>query len=226
MHVLLVEDNFRLGDLVRQGLADSDYSVDWVRTICEAHASLAATHFDLLLLDLGLPDGDGLSMVHALRSAKSSIPIIVLTARTGLDDRVMGLDAGADDFLVKPFAMEELAARCRALLRRPGNGLGPTIAFENIVFNPAERTILINGAPIDMGRKEKSLLEVLLRRPGKVVPRQNLEEAIYSMDDEVTPNALEAVISRLRKRLVAFKADAEVRTVHGVGYAIFSKEPK
>ncbi|WP_231565130.1 winged helix-turn-helix domain-containing protein [Sphingomonas sp. Ant H11] len=150
------------------------------------------------------------------------MPILVLTARGGLDDRVMGLDAGADDYLVKPFQIPELAARCRALLRRPGASLGTHLTVGNVILDSAERSVTVGGTPVDATPREVDLLECLLRRAGHVVAKPALEGALYSMDAEVTPNALEACVSRLRKRLTSAAADVQIRTVHGVGYALFA----
>ena len=150
------------------------------------------------------------------------MPILILTARGGLDDRVLGLDAGADDYLVKPFQIPELAARCRALLRRPGASLGTELTVGNVVLHSAERSVKVSGQPIEATPREVDLLECLLRRAGHVVAKPALEGALYSMDAEVTPNALEACVSRLRKRLASGGADVQIRTVHGVGYALFA----
>ncbi len=222
MRLLLVEDNSRLAGLVREGLDRQGFAVDWCETVEGAHAARQVCDYDLMLLDLGLPDADGLELIRAMRRAKDATPILILTARGGLDDRVAGLDAGADDYLVKPFQIPELAARCRALLRRPGATLGTTLSAGNILMNPAERTVIVAGCVMDAPPREAALLEHLLRRAGHVVPKPALESALYSMDAEVTANALEATVSRLRKRLTNATADVQIRTVHGVGYALFA----
>jgi DNA-binding response OmpR family regulator len=144
----------------------------------------------------------------------------MLTARGGIDDRVSGLNAGADDYLVKPFQIPELAARCRALLRRPGASLTTTLACGNVALDPAVRSVTIGSAPVEMPPRETNLLENLLRRAGHVVTKAALENSLYAMDAEVTPNALEAVVSRLRRRLGAAGADVTIRTIHGIGYVI------
>lgn len=222
MRLLLIEDNARLGSLVREGLRPQGFAVDWVETVDEAELATKVATYDLLLIDLGLPDGDGLDLVRHVRRKKDATPILVLTARGGLDDRVAGLDAGADDYLVKPFQMPELAARCRALLRRPGASLGTQLTAGNVVLDTAARSVGVAGATIDSTPRETNLLEVLLRRAGNVVAKPTLENTLYAMDAEVTPNALEAAVSRLRKRLAAAGADVHIRTVHGVGYALFA----
>lgn len=222
MRLLLVEDNARLADLVRAGLDRQGFAVDWVDTVEGAEHAQKVSCYDLLLVDLGLPDGEGLDLIRAMRRRRNSIPILVLTARGGLDDRVIGLDAGADDYLVKPFQIPELAARCRALLRRPGNAIDLVLTAGNIALYTSERAIQIGGQPIDVSPREVALLEHLLRRSGHVVAKPALENALYSMDAEVTPNALEATVSRLRKRLTAASADVQIKTVHGIGYALLA----
>lgn len=222
MRLLLVEDNARLASLVREGLDRQGFAVDWYETVEGAELAMKLAVYDLMLIDLGLPDGDGLDLVRNVRRRKDTTPMLVLTARSGLDDRVNGLDAGADDYLVKPFQIPELAARCRALLRRPGASLGTQLGAGNLVFDSAARSVSVAGRSVEATPREADLLEALLRRTGAVVAKPALENALYSMDAEVTPNALEASVSRLRKRLAAAGADVEVRTVHGVGYALFA----
>ncbi|MBP2278303.1 response regulator [Sphingomonas sp. PL20] len=222
MRLLLVEDNARLASLIREGLDRQGFAVDWCETVDGADHALKITDYDLMLLDLGLPDGEGLDLVRTLRRRRDTMPILVLTARGGLDDRVLGLDAGADDYLVKPFQIPELAARCRALLRRPGASLGTELTVGNVILHAAERSVAVAGLPVEATPREVDLLECLLRRAGHVVAKPALEGALYSMDAEVTPNALEACISRLRKRLTSAGADVQIRTVHGVGYALFA----
>jgi DNA-binding response OmpR family regulator len=222
MRLLLVEDNARLASLIREGLDRQGFAVDWCETVDGADHALKINDYDLMLLDLGLPDGEGLDLVRALRRRQDMMPILILTARGGLDDRVLGLDAGADDYLVKPFQIPELAARCRALLRRPGASLGTELTVGNVILHSAERRVSVGGQSVDATPREVDLLECLLRRAGHVVAKPALEGALYSMDAEVTPNALEACVSRLRKRLTVAGADVQIRTVHGVGYALFA----
>lgn len=222
MRLLLVEDNARLAGLIREGLQGQGFAVDWCGTVEGAESAQKINDYDLLLLDLGLPDGDGLALVRAMRRHRDATPILILTARAGLDDRVSGLDAGADDYLVKPFQMPELAARCRALLRRPGSALGTTLVAGNVRLDTAARGVDVGGAGVDATPREVDLLEHLLRHSGRVVAKASLENALYAMDAEVTPNALEASVSRLRKRLAGAGADISIRTVHGVGYALFA----
>lgn len=222
MRLLLVEDNARLASLIREGLDRQGFAVDWCETVDGAEHALIINDYDLMLLDLGLPDGDGLDLIRTLRRRHNTMPILILTARGGLDDRVTGLDAGADDYLVKPFQIPELAARCRALLRRPGASLGTRLTAGNVMLDSAERSVKVGELSIEATPREVDLLECLLRRAGHVVAKPALEGALYSMDAEVTSNALEACMSRLRKRLTTAGADVQIRTVHGVGYALFA----
>ena len=219
MRLLLVEDNARLANLIRDGLDRQGFAIDWYETIEGAVHAVQIGGFDLILLDLGLPDGD--ELVQSLRADNNPTPILIMTARGGLDDRVAGLDAGADDYVVKPLEIPELAARCRALLRRPGATLSTILQAGNVSLEPAERMVSVKAQKIEISPREVDLLELLMRRAGHVVAKPAIENALYSMDAEVTPNALEASISRLRKRLVAASADIEIKTVHGVGYALF-----
>lgn len=222
MRLLLIEDNARLAGLIREGLDRQGFAVDWCETVGGAQHALKINDYELMLLDLGLPDGEGLDLVRHLRRRQDTLPILILTARGGLDDRVLGLDAGADDYLIKPFQIPELAARCRALLRRPGASLGTELTVGNVILHSAERRVTVAGMAIDSTPREVALLECLMRRAGHVVVKPALEGALYSMDAEVTPNALEACVSRLRKRLASAEADVQIRTVHGVGYALFA----
>ena len=222
MRLLLVEDNPRLAGLIRDGLQGQGFAVDWCGTIAGAQAALQVNDYDVMLLDLGLPDGDGLELLRTVRRGKDTTPILILTARGGLDDRVTGLDAGADDYLIKPFQIPELAARCRALMRRPGAALGTILACGNVMLDTAERRMTIGAGQIEAPPREVDLLEHLLRRRGHVVAKAALENSLYAMDAEVTPNALEAVVSRLRKRLATANANVTIRTVHGVGYALLA----
>lgn len=225
MRLLLVEDNPRLAGLIRDGLQGQGFAVDWCGTIAGAQAALQVNDYDVMLLDLGLPDGDGLDLLRTVRRGKDTTPILILTARGGLDDRVTGLDAGADDYLIKPFQIPELAARCRALMRRPGAALGTILACGNVMLDTAERRMTIGAGQIEAPPREVDLLEHLLRRRGHVVAKAALENSLYAMDAEVTLNALEAVVSRLRKRLAAANANVTIRTVHGVGYALLAPTP-
>ena len=200
-------------------------AVDWCRSVDEASAALSTAGYDLVLVDLGLPDGDGLDLVRAIRRKGDTVPILILTARDALGDRVTGLDAGADDYLVKPFANAELAARCRALLRRPGHRLAPILAAGDLSFDTATRQASFRGAPIDLSKREAGVLEALMRRSGSVVAKEALEETLYAFNEPVTPNALEAAVSRLRKRLDEAGASDLLHTVRGLGYLLRAPSP-
>lgn len=224
MRVLLVEDNLRLSTLVRRGLENEDFTVDGVGTIDDAEAALDTAPYDVVILDLGLPDGDGLDLLRGMRAAGSHVPVLVLTARDGVDDRVKGLNAGADDYLLKPFAVEELTARLRALLRRPDGALGLSLCAGNITFDTSAREVRVGNQLIKISKKEMGVLEQLMRRTGRVVPKDTLESKLYGFDDEVSPNSLEANISRLRKRLAQVDASVTIHTLRGVGYLLSDSE--
>lgn len=224
MRLLLIEDNRRLADMVVQGLVREGFVVDHRETLTDARETLVATAYDLILLDIGMPDGDGLNFLKDQRRRKVQTPVLMLTARSGLDDRVSGLDAGADDYLVKPFEIPELAARCRALLRRPGASLGTVLEVGDMELDTGTRQARIGDTVIELPPREYALLELLARRRDTVVSRAKLEQSLYSLDHDVSPNALDAVASRLRRRLAMAGARAHLRTVHGVGYAITAGE--
>lgn len=220
MRILLVEDNLRLSTYVRRGLEKEDFTVDGVGTLADAEAALDTAPYDLMILDLGLPDGDGLDLLKTLRAADNHLPVLVLTARDGVDDRVKGLNAGADDYLLKPFAVEELIARLRALLRRPDGALGLSLKAGNVTFDTTAREVRVGPSLIKISRKEMGVLEQLMRRSGRVVPKDVLESKLYGFDEEVSPNSLEAHISRLRKRLIQVNASVSIHTLRGVGYLL------
>lgn len=225
MKLLLVEDVPPLAHLTRDALQLEGFSVEVASTVEQARAVLAVSLPDVIVLDLGLPDGDGLDLLHGLRSAKASVPVLVVTARAGLNDRINGLDRGADDYIVKPAAPAEIAARCRALLRRPGGLLGRTLQLGALTFDTTSRTVAVGGRPVTLARREIDVLEVLLRKLGQTVPRRAIEDAVYSLEDPPGPNALEASISRLRRQLGEAGADVEIHTVRGIGYLIALARP-
>ncbi|MFM8679085.1 MAG: response regulator transcription factor [Alphaproteobacteria bacterium] len=220
MRVLLVEDNERLRELTRRQLQDSGFAVDAVADLGAADAAARTERYDAVVLDLGLPDGDGGTFLRELRGRGLAMPVIVLTARDGLDDRVAHLDAGADDYLVKPFAAAELAARLRALMRRPGEMLGGTLALGDIALDIASRTGSARGAPLPLSRREVALLELFLRRAGRVVTKAEIERAIYAFDDEVSANTIEVLVHRLRKRLSDAGSGVALETLRGIGYVM------
>ncbi|TQV83108.1 response regulator transcription factor [Denitrobaculum tricleocarpae] len=219
MRVLLVEDHPPLAEAVRDALHRSGFVVDHAGTAQEADEMAALADYALVLLDLGLPDGDGLRLLPTL-SDGGRVPIIVLTARSRLSDRLAGLDTGADDYVVKPVEMPELVARCRAVLRRPGDRSSTTLQIGTLALDTTARSASVNAVPLPLGRRELGVLEHLMRAAGRVAPRRLLEEAIYGFDDEVGPNALEASVSRLRRGLEAAGCKIPIVTVRGVGWML------
>lgn len=220
MRVLLVEDHPSLGESLQAALKESRYAVDWVRTIEAADAALFTARYDLLLLDLGLPDGDGTDFLRMCRRNGYALPILVLTARGGLNDRVDGLDGGADDYLVKPFDLSEMLSRCRALLRRPGQLESDVIEFADIRVEVSSGGVTIAGRPLTMPRREHQLLGALMRKAGRVSSRAYIENALYDLQTQAGPNALEAAVSRLRSVLKENGSEVSVRTIRGVGYVL------
>jgi len=216
MRVLLVEDDPMIGESVRKGLKQDGFAVDWVQDGVSAEAAWRANPFDLILLDIGLPRKDGLEVLRALRRAGRDLPVLILTARDAVRDRVAGLDAGADDYLVKPFDLDELAARIRALLRRRGGRAEPVIRYGALVLDPAAKTVQLRGETVALSAREFALLEALMERPGAVLSRAQLEERIYGWDDSVESNAVEVHIHALRRKLGA----AAIGNVRGVGYKV------
>lgn len=220
MRLLLVEDNARLSNLIAEGLQREGFEVDRMTSVADGLAALTTTHFAAVILDLGLPDGDGLSIIQALRGRGSATPVLILTARQGVRDRVKGLQQGADDYLGKPFAFEELVARVRALLRRPQAYLGRELALGKLVFDTESREIRLEGRHIGLASREAALLEALLRRSNHVVSKKVLEDQLYGLSDEGSTNAVEVSIHRLRKQLEDAQADVAIHTIRGVGYLI------
>lgn len=225
MRLLLVEDEKRLAAVVEAGLSRAGFAVDKVASVGDADAALSTTQYDALVLDLGLPDGDGMSVLHHLRRTGNTTPVLILTARDGLQDRVEGLNAGADDYLLKPFDMPELVARLKALLRRPSGALGVHLEVGNISFDTISREVEIANQPITLSRRELSLLEHLMRRAGRVVAKDVLEDRIYGFGEEVASNSMEVMVHRLRKKLTDNGASAHVHTVRGVGYLLRENIP-
>lgn len=218
MRLLLVEDHAPLAEAMAAALRRAGFAVDHAADAADARALADLGDHDLALLDLGLPDGDGLDLLAEWRGR--AMPVIVLTARGGLDDRLAGLDGGADDYIVKPVETSELAARCRAVLRRPGGRLGAVLRAGPLALDTAGREATLDGRPLPLGRRETGVLEQLLRRKGRVVARRTLDAALYGIDEAVGPNALEAAVSRLRRTLEAAGAPVAIRTVRGVGWML------
>ena len=219
MRVLLVEDDPMIGNVVQQALRDASYAVDWVRDGQAALTTLEALNYDLVLLDLGLPGKDGMDVLHSIRARENDVPVVVLTARDATKDRVAGLDSGADDYLVKPFAMNELLARMRAVTRRKGSAAGPALSNGVVALDPATHEASIDGVAVRLTAREFSLLQSLLVRPGAILSRTELEHRIYGWNEEVESNAVEFLIHSLRKKL----GSATIKNVRGVGWMV-SKE--
>ncbi len=216
MRILLAEDDPMIGDGVRRGLIQEGFAVDWVRDGRTAEAALAEQVHDLLLLDLGLPRKEGLDVLAAMRRRGDLRPVLVMTARDAVADRVAGLDAGADDYLVKPFELTELAARMRALLRRNAGRAAPSVVVGTLALDPATRAVTLAGHPLELSAREYTLLDALTARPGAILSRAQLEEKLYGWKDSVDSNAVEVHLSSLRKKLGA----GWIRNVRGLGWMI------
>jgi DNA-binding response OmpR family regulator len=216
MRLLFAEDDRMIGESVRQGLRQDGFAVDWVRDGRAAETALTDEVHDLLLLDLGLPHKEGLDVLRAMRRRGDKRPVLILTARDAVADRVAGLDAGADDYVVKPFDLTELAARIRALLRRGAGRATPILAFGPIELDPATRETRIHGKPVALSAREFALLEALLARPGAILSRAQLEDKLYGWNEEVGSNAVEVHLHALRRKLPA----DTIRNVRGVGWMI------
>ena len=217
MRILLVEDDPMIGAAVAEGLRATGDAVDWVQDGVSAAAALAAsTPYALLVLDIGLPGRDGLTVLRELRAHGSKLPVLLMTARDAVSDRVAGLDAGADDYLVKPFDLDELLARVRALLRRAAGRANPVLVHGRVKIDPAAHTAWLDDAPLALSAREFALLHALLERPGAVLSRAQLEERLYGWNDSVGSNAVEVHIHHLRRKL----GDGVVRNVRGVGYTL------
>lgn len=220
MRVLLVEDEPEMASALSAALKNYDIVVDHVPTLRSARETIAASLHDAVLLDRQLPDGDGLMLIATLRSQGARVPVIVLTAKGELTDKIAGLDTGADDYLAKPFAIEELLARLRAVLRRPSHLAADTVEVGNLFFDFSHREASVGENVLDLPRRELLVLETLLRRTGRTVLRTALEEAVYSFDDEVQSNALDTHVSRLRRKLAESGAGVEIHGIRGIGYLL------
>jgi two-component system, OmpR family, response regulator len=216
MRLLLVEDDAMIGEAVLDVLRAEHYAVDWVRDGEMAEAALQSEHYDLVLLDLGLPKRDGLDVLRTLRGRGQTMPVLVATARDAVGDRVAGLDAGADDYVVKPFDTEELLARIRALIRRSAGHAEPVFSHKGVTLNPATREASVNGESVSLSAREWTVLEPMLLRPGAVFSRTQLEEKLYGWKEDISSNAVEVYIHGLRKKL---GADL-IQTVRGLGYVV------
>jgi len=218
MRILLVEDNQDLGEAIEKRLRTSGHTVEWISDGAEVVPVALSEPFDAVALDLMLPNRDGISLIAELRRHGFNAPILVITARSEIDEKASLLDLGADDYLVKPFDLRELEARLRALMRRSGGQAGSTVTIGNMELNLAGLTASVSGQPVDLGKREFRLLEILVGQAGRVVPKERLMNQLFNFDEEVSVNALELHISRLRKKLDA--ADVEIVTARGVGYLL------
>jgi two-component system response regulator QseB len=216
VRILLVEDDAMLGDAVQRGLRQTGHAVDWVRDGREAEVALAGEPYDAVLLDLGLPGKGGLDVLRDLRGRGRRVPVVVITAHDAVAQRVAGLDAGADDYLVKPFDLDELAARVRAVQRRSGGRADPVIENGPLTLNPATHEVSLAGAPIQLSPREFALLHALLEHPGRPVSRTRLEERLYGWEEEVASNAVEVHVHALRRKLGV----EWIKTLRGVGYVV------
>jgi two-component system OmpR family response regulator len=217
MRVLLIEDDHMIGESVAESLTDDGYAVDWIKDGDSGLTAISCQNYDLLLLDLGLPRKDGIEVLRKIRQQKNPLPIIILTARDSVQDRITGLDAGADDYLVKPFALGELTARMRSVLRRKSTTADPNFSNGIISLNPATRqACLVDANPIRLSAREFTLLQALLVRPGAILSRAELEEKIYAWGSEVESNAVEFLIHSLRKKL----GSDTIKNVRGLGWMV------
>ena len=218
MRILIVEDDPVLADGLTRSLRHADYAVDCMNNGAEADHVLTAQSYDLVILDLGLPGLDGFEVLRRMRRRGAAVPVLVLTARDGLTDRVKGLDIGADDYMIKPFDLPELEARARALIRRGQSGGSSLLTHGALVLDTAGRRATLSGDPLDLSARELGVLEVLMMRSGRVVNKEQLAEQLYGWDEEVGPNAIEVYVHRLRRKLEP--AGVSIRTIRGLGYLL------
>lgn len=216
MRILLIEDDAMIGKAVRQGLSTAGFAVDWVTDGRAAELALDNGVYDLAILDLGLPKKDGMAILAGLRELGNSMPVLIASARETVRDRIDGLDAGADDYLLKPFDLDELVARVRALLRRHAGRGSPVLRHGPIVLDPVRKTVTCGDEPVELSAREFAVLEALLQRPGAVLSREKLEESVYGWGQEVGSNAIEVHLHHLRKKL----GGDLIKNVRGVGYRV------
>jgi DNA-binding response OmpR family regulator len=220
MRMLLVEDSEDLSRLLTEGLSRAGFESDAVMTARDASLALARTRYGAVILDLGLPDGEGIDVLRETRQRSDSTPVLILTARASVKDRTVGLDSGADDYLVKPFALEELVSRLRAILRRPGQLLGMSLRAGNVTLDTERRQVFIDDRPSVFTAREIAVLEVLMRSLGRVVPKQAIADQLGNEFAQVRANAVEVYVHRLRTSLAETGATANIHTVYGVGYML------
>lgn len=223
MRLLLVEDNKRLQDLLSEALNAAGFGVDTAGTVADFRASAATTKYQLMIVDLGLPDGDALDAIRDLRAQRVMTPILVITARGSIDERVTGLDSGADDYMTKPFNNSEFLARVRALLRRQTDLVGPVLTVGNTSLDASSLDLMCNGAMVDLRFSERRLLMLLMRRIGVTVPKSVLETSLSEFGRDISGNAIEALVSRTRRTLADAGSDIVIETIRGVGYMLKDK---
>jgi two-component system, OmpR family, response regulator len=216
VRVLVVEDDAMLGEGVRRGLRQLGHAVDWIRDGAEADLALAGEPYDVVLLDLGLPGKGGLEVLRDLRRRGRSVPVLIITAQDAISQRVAGLDAGADDYLVKPFDLDELAARVRAVQRRASGRADPLVEHGSLTLDPATHEVFLSGTPVALSAREFALLHALLEHPGRPISRARLEERLYGWSEQVLSNAVEVHVHALRRKLGA----GWIKTLRGVGYMV------
>ena len=216
MRLLLVEDDTMIGEALLDALRAEHYAVDWVRDGGMADTALLTETYDLVLLDLGLPGRDGLDVLRGLRERRETVPVLIATARDAIGDRIAGLDAGADDYVVKPYDIDELLARIRALVRRSAGRGEPVFSHRGVALNPATREATVNGTPVALSAREWAVLEPMLQRPGAVFSRAQLEQKLYGWKDDISSNAVEVYVHGLRKKL----GSDLIETVRGLGYVV------
>ena len=216
MRLLLAEDDPMIGSAVEQGLRDAGFAIDWVRDGDAAELALRSAAYALLVLDLGLARQDGLSLLRKMRTTGNDLPVLIVTARGAVADRVAGLNLGADDYLAKPFDLDELIARIRALLRRRAGRAHPELCLGTLVLDPLAREVRLDGVPVALGNREFALLEALFEKPGAVLTSEQLEDRLYGWGEEIASNAIEVHVHKLRRKLGA----AWIRNVRGVGYRL------
>jgi two-component system response regulator QseB len=216
MRLLLVEDDEMVGKSLQRGLVQAGFSVDWVRDGREAELALGHGIHDLTILDLGLPKVDGMTLLETLRSRGNGMPVLIASARDTVRDKIAGLEAGADDYVLKPFDLDELIARVRALLRRHAGSGTPVLRFGALLLDPARRVVTLHDQPVELSPREFGLLEALMLRPGTVISKEKLEESIYGWGEEIASNAIEVHVHNLRRKLGADR----IRNLRGVGYRV------
>lgn len=216
MRILLIEDEFLIADAIKVSLERQGHHVDWVDDGINAQAALEGDHFDLAILDLGLPNKDGMAVLSDVRAKGIATPILILTAREAIENRIEGLDLGADDYLVKPFDMEELIARCRALIRRSNQRANPLLRYKQVELDPASQMVRYQGQKVDLSPLAYQTLQVLLERKGRIVSKDDLASILYGWEEEAESNVIEVYVSQIRKKTEA----GLIRTIRGVGYIV------